>query len=142
MEIKNKICQSELASIFEISKQQFENESWTFEQFKSSFSSPSTIFLIAKDHKEINSFLIAQDLIDSINILLIATKKEKENNGYGKKLLESLIEKYPHKKIWLEVKEDNEKAIRFYSNNGFVYIYERKKYYKDGKNAIILEFKK
>lgn len=137
MEIKNKINKTELAQIYEISKEQFNEESWNLSQFESSYNSPSSIFLVIKESEKVVSFILAMDLIDSINLLLIATKENYKRRGFSKQLINCL--KQYNKKIWLEVKEGNSPARKLYEGLGFKEIYTRKKYYSNGENAIIYE---
>ena len=137
MEIKNKINKTELAQIYEISKEQFNEESWNLNQFESSYNSPSSIFLVIKESEKVVSFILAMDLIDSINLLLIATKENYKRRGFSKQLINCL--KQYNKKIWLEVKEGNSPARKLYEGLGFKEIYTRKKYYSNGENAIIYE---
>ena len=139
MKIKSKIAKRDLLEIEKISGQRFGNESWTKAQFESSYSLDSSIFLVAFEKEKLVSFLIGQDTVDSINILLLATEKEFEKKGFAGALVKELAEKFKGKKLWLEVKESNSCAIKFYQKNGFKPVYTRKKYYKDGENAIILE---
>lgn len=139
MKIKSKITKRDLLEIEKISNQRFGNESWTKAQFESSYSLDSSIFLVAFEKEKLVSFLIGQDTVDSINILLLATEKEFEKKGFAGALVEALAERFKGKKLWLEVKESNSFAIKFYQKNGFKPVYTRKKYYKDGENAIILE---
>ncbi len=139
MKIKSKIAKRDLLGVEKISNQRFGNESWTKAQFESSYSLDSSIFLVAFEKEKLVSFLIGQDTVDSINILLLATGKEFEKKGFAGALVEALAEKFKGKKLWLEVKESNSCAIKFYQKNGFKPVYTRKKYYKDGENAIILE---
>ena len=137
MEIKNKINKTELAQIYEISKEQFNEESWNLSQFESSYNLPSSIFLVIKESEKVVSFILAMDLIDSINLLLIATKENYKRRGFSKQLINCL--KQYNKKIWLEVKEGNSPARKLYEGLGFKEIYTRKKYYSNGENAIIYE---
>lgn len=139
MKIKSKITKRDLLEIEKISNQRFGNESWTKAQFESSYSLDSSIFLVSFEKEKLVSFLIGQDTVDSINILLLATEKEFEKKGFAGALVKELAEKFKGKKLWLEVKESNSCAIKFYQKNGFKPVYTRKKYYKDGENAIILE---
>ena len=136
MDIKNKITKDELKEIFEISKEQFKSESWTYEQFESSYNSPSSIFFVAKKENKIVSFLLAMDLIDSINILLVATENNSKKQGFSTELISNL--KSLNKKIWLEVKESNLPAQNLYAKCGFEKKYVRKKYYSDGENAVVM----
>ena len=139
MKISSKITKTNLLEIEKISHERFGNESWTEAQFESSFALSSSVFLVAFEGEKVVSFLIGQDTVDSINILLLATKIEFENKGIASQLIDKLAKKFKGKKLWLEVKESNSCAIKFYQKNGFKPVYTRKKYYKDGENAIILE---
>ncbi len=138
MQIINEINEEKLIEIYKISVEQFKDESWSINQFNESLNSPNSFYLALEEKNKILSFLLYQDTLDSINILLIATKEEAKRKGYAKNLIEYL-ENFTNKKIWLEVKETNQIAIKFYENCGFKPIYVRKKYYKTGENAIILE---
>ena len=78
MQIKIKtINENNIKEVYDISFEQFGKESWTLSQFKNCLKDKSYICYVALDaDNKINSFLIAQDLIDSLNLLLIETKKE------------------------------------------------------------------
>jgi len=62
-----------------------------------------------------------------------------QHQGFGQLLFDYMIEKMPGvKKITLEVRKSNQKAINFYKKNGFQEIFVRKAYYKNGEDAILL----
>lgn len=62
------------------------------------------------------------------------------NNNIGGLLLESAESKIIDKKhSKLEVRQDNKKAIRFYTKNGYKAYGIRHNYYKDGMNAVIMK---
>lgn len=44
---------------------------------------------------------------------------KKAGNGKAKKIFLKFLKKFGHKKIWLEVRSNNKRAIRFYKKNGF-----------------------
>lgn len=137
--IENEISKAELEEIYLLSKQQFGNECWTFEQFEGSFKQKNSIFLVVKQNNKVASFLLALDVVDSINLLLIATESSFQRKGFGKMLIKEL-ENF-NKTIWLEVRQSNAGAIAFYKNCGFKFLYERKKYYSNGESALIFEKK-
>ncbi len=138
MEIKNKISADDLLEIYEISKQQFGAESWTFEQFENSYSSPTTIFLVMKT-ETIKSFLVAQDCVDSFDLLLVATSESDKRKGLASALL-SELETFK-KPIFLEVKESNVPAQKLYESKDYKLISRRKNYYKNGEDALIFQKK-
>lgn len=137
MEIKNvELCN--LDEIFEISNCYFD---WSKKQLEESLKN-GNIFLTAEQGNEIVAFLLAEDLIDSFNLLLIATKNEFKNKNIATKLMQKLEEIAKNKKIekiWLEVRENNIPAINLYKKNDFKNIYLRRNYYKNGENALIFE---
>lgn len=80
---------------------------------------------------------------DEAELLKICVKNVYQHKGFGNILLNKLINKLKTLKIeniFLEVREDNTNAINFYIKNHFNKISERKKYYKDGTNALILKY--
>ena len=137
MQIKANISKSDIDEIYNISKEQFGENSWTYEQFIDSYYSKSTQVYVAIENLTIVSFMIVQDNIDDLNILLIATKENYKRKGYAKNLLNLL----GSKTIWLEVRESNFDAINFYLANEFKLIGKRLKYYKNKENALIFEKK-
>ncbi len=124
--------------IYEIAKSYFD---WTYDNFVNGLKS-NNIFLKAVSEEKIVGFLIADDLIDSYNLLLIAVREEFKNQNIATKLikkLENIAKNKNIEKIWLEVKENNFPAINLYKKNDFTNIYLRRNYYKSGENALIFE---
>lgn len=136
------VKEENLKEILEISREVFEEESWNERQFEEAFKTGRSIFLLAKEAGEAVAFLLAEDLIDSVNLLLIATDEKYRNKKIATKLileLEKITKNKKINKIWLEVKENNYSAINFYKKNNFENIYLRRNYYKNGISALIFE---
>lgn len=79
--------------------------------------------------------------MDDADIESVFIEREFRKKGYADKLLsfaEDYIFSLEKEKIFLEVKEDNFAAINLYIKHGFKKISVRKKYYPDGKNALIM----
>lgn len=136
------VKEENLKEILEISREVFEEESWNERQFEEAFKTGRSIFLLAKEKGEAVAFLLAEDLIDSVNLLLIATDEKYRNKKIATKLileLEKITKNKKINKIWLEVKENNYSAINFYKKNNFENIYLRRNYYKNGISALIFE---
>ena len=77
------------------------------------------------------------------DITNVAVLKEYRGNGYGKLLVKELIKQASLNKIdklFLEVRVSNLVAIKLYENCGFKCISQRKRYYKDGEDALIYAF--
>ncbi|MDD4110368.1 MAG: ribosomal protein S18-alanine N-acetyltransferase [Clostridia bacterium] len=133
----NKLTEKNLDDVFKISKEQFKEHSWTSDQFKDCLTNKSYISYVLTIDNNVASFLIAQNQIDSINLLLIGTKNEYKKMSLATTLINKLFDNKI--KIWLEVRKDNSPAINLYKKLGFKELYERKNYYKDGTSALIFE---
>lgn len=72
-------------------------------------------------------------------VLNFVVDESYQRQGYGQKLFDKMVEDMKDvKKITLEVRASNIKGINFYTKNGFKQVEVRKKYYKNGEDALLL----
>ena len=72
-------------------------------------------------------------------VLNFVVDESYQRQGYGQKLFDKMVENMKNiKKITLEVRASNIKGINFYTKNGFKQVGVRKKYYKNGEDALLL----
>lgn len=94
-------------------------------------------------NQEIVGILILDIIYERMELIEIEVLENKRNLGYGKKLLEFMIEKAQEENvgnITLEVKITNSIAIHLYEKYGFKEVAIRKNYYK-GIDGILMERK-
>ena len=87
---------------------------------------------------------VLQVVIDEAQINYFAINNKFRNKGFGSHLMNYLIkvcEKINVNKLQLEVSQNNITADRFYSRFDFFTVGIRKKYYKDGTDALLKEKK-
>ena len=87
---------------------------------------------------------VLQVVLDEAQINYFAIKNKFRNKGFGSHLMNYLIkvcEKININKLQLEVSQDNIIAERFYSRFDFFTVGIRKKYYKEGTDALLKEKK-
>ncbi len=100
------------------------------------------------DQKILQSVVCLTPVPEPLEILWLATKPSSVGQGFMKKLLIWLIDNAKGQppdravEILLEVHEKNLKAIKLYSDLGFMEFRRRKNYYKDGADAILMTIKK
>ena len=72
-------------------------------------------------------------------VLNFVVDESYQRQGYGQKLFDKMVEDMKDvKKITLEVRASNIIGINFYTKNGFKQVGVRKKYYKNGEDALLL----
>ena len=113
---------------------------WTTEGLTQELHQSKT--LILKSDHEIVSYLIYRDLIDTFEIMSLATIVNQQKRGFQKLLIEELKKKSIgfKKPIMLEVHEQNSVAIHLYETSQFNKIGFRDRYYSDGAKAFIYHF--
>lgn len=139
MEIKI-LTTNNAQQIYFISIEQFGEESWSLEQIQGSLESNTNVCVGVVVEGELVCYAIAQNSLDDVNLLLIATLEKQKQKGYAKALLTYLenVAKSENKTFSLEVKSTNTSAINLYQKFGFKTLHIRKKYYKDGADALIM----
>ncbi len=139
MEIR-KATIEDAVGIFEICQEVQEKS--LLETIKSEIESENYSVGVVESEGKIVSFLICLYAVDDADVILVATKKDFQGRGFARALFEREFEKMKNfglKRLLLEVRENNERAINLYKSLGFNQITKRKNYYDGHIDALILE---
>lgn len=135
------MTEQDIVSISPILSSDFD-DFWTIEQLKSELENLSSHCFVAKIQDEIVGFAVIWQVIDTIHLNDIVTKKDFRNLGIGSALLEHLINISKSLEgatcMTLEVDESNVIAQKLYKKYDFKEIGIRKNYYGINKNALIM----
>ena len=116
---------------------------WNYYIFYEELQNSNSEYFVALENDEIVGFSGIWIAVDDIHITNIVTKKCYRNRGIGTKLLEHLMLVSKQKKrccLTLEVNETNSPAISLYEKHHFQKVGQRKNYYKQNENAIIMTY--
>ena len=97
------------------------------------------------DARRIVGFAVCQTVLDEATLFNLAIEPASQGKGFGKILLNKLMEELRKKGIrtlWLEVRESNSIARRLYEKQGFNEVDIRKNYYPKPngghENAVVM----
>ena len=113
---------------------------WKYETFLSSFEVGHK-GIICKNANRMIGFIIFSPISPEAHILSISVRNEMQSKGIGTLLLKSMLDQCKvmnYKKIFLEVRVSNEKAINFYEKFGFSKDAIRNNYYTDNSEDALL----
>jgi ribosomal-protein-alanine N-acetyltransferase len=132
-----------VAKAHEIDKSAFNATAWSLATFWSELTQRNRYYLALVDEKkEIVGFGgVAFNGVDA-DIQTMVIKPEYQKKGYGKQLLDALLEKVKEHKsnrVFLEVVADNKPAISLYLSRKFEQIAKRSNYYPNGTDAVIMQ---
>lgn len=114
---------------------------WSRQQFSDEFDNPVATIEVALVEGQIAGYLCSWLICGELQIQNLATSPAFRRRGIGQTLLEYVINRCLCAGLlsaWLEVREDNQAAIKLYTGCGFEVLGRRKKYYQDGEDALLL----
>lgn len=116
-------------------------ETLGYEMIKNELNNPVVKFRLIEENNKIIGYIGGYFYLEDGEILNFLIDESYQHKGYGTKLFDYIVKEAISnnvKRITLEVKQTNEKAIKFYLKNGFEQISIRKHYYKTGEDAIVM----
>lgn len=135
-----KMTLSDLEEIKDTLQSDFD-DFWKYEIFKEELANTNSNYLVLRYDNEISAFGGYKKIVDTADIMNIVTKIDKRNNGFGKILLNALINSAKEEKlnfVTLEVNENNFPALHLYEKLNFSQVGLRKNYYNGTDNAILM----
>ena len=115
-------------------------QDWNERQYEQEIKAPYTCAVVYENESGILGYAVFHLLGADSELLSIAVSESAQRSGIGYQLLQAgLVQLSLDKEdcCFLEVRENNIKARRFYENHGFNLFGIRKKYYADGENAAL-----
>lgn len=113
---------------------------WKENTFREFLQSPNTFGLKSEEHNVLLGYILWREIDEEAEILTIVVKPSAQKKNFGSLLIHNLFVHLKDRKItklFLEVAEDNEKAISFYRKHGFVFLSKRPKYYPREVNVSV-----
>lgn len=118
-------------------------EFWSFEEIKASLAQKENeLWLAFVNETNLIGILFFNVVLDFSDLLFIYIEPKNRSSGHGKKLMDHYMtraKKHKVKKLFLEVRGNNQTARDFYDSLGYKVIRTIKNYYSDGDNGIVME---
>ena len=142
---------TDIESIAEIHASSF-SALWSEDEIAALLSQDQVDSLIVRQpnilkQRKILGFVICRKAADEAEILTIAVQPRQRKKGFGRMLVEALIRKLYRdgiKKLFLEVDDQNDGAVKLYQNIGFTKVGTREQYYTKASNntgnAVIMRY--
>lgn len=114
-------------------------ESWDEDTFEAMLTVYGTYGVSITINDVLEGFVLYRQPFDDAEILTICVNPKKENQGFGSRLMESMLHylKKPGK-CFLEVAPQNIYAVKLYEKFNFKTMHTRKDYYAVGFDAYVM----
>ena len=121
---------------YQIFSDPWSRKSYQYELYGNRFSMP----LVLEIDGEIAGYTVIWKIYEDFHIATFGIAKSFQGHGWGRFLLASIMEFTDNAtRAILEVRQSNHRAIRLYKSIGFQTCSVRKRYYRDGENALVME---
>lgn len=130
-----------LAQVQVIEADTFPSDAWSAEQFWQELAHPTRTYLVALDGDDVVGYAGTFAVPPDADIQTVAVRADRQGRGIARRLLAALLEDVERRgatHTLLEVRAENASALRLYESLGFARISERRRYYPDGGDALIL----
>ena len=117
---------------------------WSKKQWANEFKKEGNEVFVLLFAKLVVGICVLQVVLDEAQINYFAIRQKFRKKGFGSYLMNYLIKRCKNLNIntlLLEVSQSNISAEKFYSSFDFYTVGIRKRYYKDGSNALVKEKK-
>lgn len=134
-----RMSSSDVDQVCEIEKDLFADP-WPRSSFLTDIRINSTAHAFVLERKaRIIAYCVCWYFVNELHIGNLGVAREYQRRGYGSLLLSKVLAEFPDSRfIYLEVRASNKAAIELYNKFGFQLLYKRKKYYRNGEDALIL----
>jgi [ribosomal protein S18]-alanine N-acetyltransferase len=119
------------------------HQPWTASQIHDSLASPSTRGWVAVSEQAALGHLLASCVAEEGEILTLAVAPDARRRGLGRRLVGACTRHWRASGTrvgWLEVRHDNVAALGLYGETGWVEAGVRRRYYRDGADALIMRW--
>ena len=131
----------DLDQVMEIEEDLF-SVPWTREGFLTYLMKKDTMFFVVEEKEKILGFCSMMTVLDEGDILNVAVRRDRQKEGIGQFLVDSILrmaDMQGIRLVHLEVREGNRTARRLYERLGFKEDGLRRNYYEDPvENAVLM----
>jgi ribosomal-protein-alanine N-acetyltransferase len=126
------------AAVHALERRLFDTDAWSERSVREELTGPRRVAVVACD-PDVVGYVVTSSAGDVVDVLRIAVRPDHRRRGMARELLAAALERAPGTRVLLEVAADNAAASAFYAAEGFAPIDRRRRYYRDGSDAVVME---
>jgi ribosomal-protein-alanine N-acetyltransferase len=132
---------ADIEAVTRISAEASEVAQWTEEGYRKALEWQGIVALVRAEDAEVIGFILGRHVADEGEVLNLAVSPARRRRGEGVALLGAVLGEFRARRVrrvFLEVRESNERAIAFYGRHGFSKTGRRASYYREPEEAAVL----
>ena len=130
-----------VAAVGDLESEMFPGDPWTVEQFWQELAQDTRYYVVALSGNQVIGYAGVFVLAPDADVQTIGVGAGLQGAGVGARLLTTILAEAVRRgavHVMLEVRSDNTAALALYDRFGFERISQRRRYYPDGGDAIVM----
>jgi ribosomal-protein-alanine acetyltransferase len=127
----------DVAAVHALERDLFGADAWSEASVRAELTGPRRTAVVACDGRELVGYAVAAEVGDAVDLQRVAVRPEHRRRGLAHALLTAALDGAP--RVLLEVAAGNTGALALYAAEGFTEIARRRRYYRDGSDAVVLK---
>ena len=135
---------TDVPSLLALEADLFGPDAWSEASLRDELDGPGRRAVVLVSGAEVVAYAVTMRAGDVVDLQRIAVRPDRQRQGLAARLLADALAAARADgadRMLLEVSTDNTPALAFYAAEGFVEIARRKRYYRDGSDAVVMERK-
>ena len=133
---------SDVPALLGLERTLFGAEAWSVTVVTEALVCPGRVVVVAEADREVTGYAVARVTAEVADLERLAVAPASRRSGLATALLQEVRERVRAggaDRLLLEVGEGNAGARAFYAEHGAVQLDRRRRYYRDGSDALVLE---
>jgi ribosomal-protein-alanine N-acetyltransferase len=126
----------DVAAVAALEARLFGADAWSLDSVREELTGPRRAALVAAQDDEVVGYVVTARSGDVVDLMRIAVHPDHRRRGLARDLLAVGCS---DDRMLLEVSAANEAALALYMAAGFVEIDRRRRYYRDGSDAVVMQ---
>ena len=123
-----------------LEQQLFGVDAWSAALVSSALTGPGRHAVVVEEQETVIGYAVTATVGDVVDLERIGVDPGHRRHGVGGRLLAGVLpEAGEARRMLCEVSAANTDALRFYADAGFAEIDRRRRYYRDGSDALVLQ---
>ena len=128
---------ADLAAVAGLERELFGHEAWSPTLLAPLLSGSGAVCVVAELDSTVVGYAVVSDAGDAVDLQRLGVHPDRRRAGIARALLAEAVA--ADERVLLEVSAVNGGALAFYAAEGFTEISRRRRYYRDGSDAVVME---
>lgn len=136
------VTSQDLVALADLERALFGADAWSEALLRAELDGPGRRCVVAVVDGEPAGYAVTMLVGDVADLQRVAVRRDRQRTGVARMLLRAVLDRARAdgaERVLLEVGAGNEAALALYTDSGFVEVTRRRRYYRDGTDAVVLE---